>query len=40
MIRFVLAAVALLLAFMPALALDGEPGMHGPSTVITANGKF
>jgi arabinan endo-1,5-alpha-L-arabinosidase len=31
---------ALLLAVSPALALDGEPGLHDPSTVIQAGGKF
>ena len=30
----------MLLALAPALALDGEPGMHDPSTVIEAGGKF
>ena len=38
--RFSLAAAAMLLALAPALALDGEPGMHDPSTVIESNGKF
>jgi hypothetical protein len=40
MTRFALAAAAMLLALAPALALDGPPGMHDPSTVIEANGKF
>jgi arabinan endo-1,5-alpha-L-arabinosidase len=38
--RFSLSAAAMLLALAPALALDGEPGMHDPSTVIESNGKF
>jgi arabinan endo-1,5-alpha-L-arabinosidase len=38
--RFGLAVAAMLLALAPALALDGEPGMHDPSTVIEANGRF
>jgi arabinan endo-1,5-alpha-L-arabinosidase len=38
--QFALAAAAMLLALAPALGLDGEPGMHDPSTVIEANGKF
>jgi arabinan endo-1,5-alpha-L-arabinosidase len=38
--RVGLAAAAMLLALAPALALDGEPGMHDPSTVIESNGKF
>jgi arabinan endo-1,5-alpha-L-arabinosidase len=37
--RFVLAA-GLLLAVPPALALDGEPGLHDPSTIIQAGGRF
>ena len=36
--RSVAAAVLLLVA--PAFALDGQPGMHDPSTVIQADGKF
>jgi arabinan endo-1,5-alpha-L-arabinosidase len=40
MTRFALATAAMLFALAPALALDGEPGMHDPSTVIEANGKF
>jgi arabinan endo-1,5-alpha-L-arabinosidase len=40
MTRFALAAAAMLLALAPAHALDGQPGMHDPSTVIEANGKF
>ncbi|HXD74104.1 MAG TPA: hypothetical protein VN628_10225 [Vicinamibacterales bacterium] len=38
MTRFALAAAAMLLALAHALA--GQPGMHDPSTVIEANGKF
>ena len=37
-IRFVIATFALLVA--PAFALDGDIGMHDPSTVILADGKF
>lgn len=33
-------AAALLLAVSPVLALDGEPGLHDPSTIIQAGGKF
>ena len=40
MTRFTFAAAAMLLALAPALALDGEPAMHDPSTVIEANGRF
>ncbi len=35
----VLAAAVLLLA-APVLALDGEPGIHDPSTVVQADGRF
>ena len=35
-----LAAAALLLLIAPAIALDGEPGMHDPSTIIAAGGKY
>ena len=38
--RFGLAVGAALLAMAPALALDGQPAMHDPSTVIEAGGKF
>jgi arabinan endo-1,5-alpha-L-arabinosidase len=31
---------AMLLLVAPAFALDGEPGMHDPSTIIQADGKF
>jgi arabinan endo-1,5-alpha-L-arabinosidase len=34
------AAAAVLLLVAPAFALDGVPGMHDPSTVIQADGKF
>jgi arabinan endo-1,5-alpha-L-arabinosidase len=37
-VRCVAAVIVLLVA--PALALDGELGMHDPSTVIQADGKF
>lgn len=30
----------MLLLVAPAFALDGEPGMHDPSTVIQADGRF
>jgi hypothetical protein len=36
--RLIAAAIVLIVA--PALALDGEPGMHDPSTVILADGKY
>jgi arabinan endo-1,5-alpha-L-arabinosidase len=35
-----IAAFAMLLIVPPVLALDGEPGLHDPSTVIQADGKF
>ena len=35
----VVAAVACLLV-APVLALDGQPGMHDPSTVVMDGGKF
>ena len=37
MTRFCAAAAAMLLAIAPALALDGQPAMHDPSTVIEAD---
>src|SRR4030095_12752904 len=37
-VRCVAAVIVLLVA--PAFALDGAPGMHDPSTVIQADGKF
>ena len=40
MTRFCVAAAAILLAIAPALALDGQPAMHDPSTVIEAGGRF
>jgi arabinan endo-1,5-alpha-L-arabinosidase len=40
MTRFTLATVAMVLAIAPAFALDGQPAMHDPSTVIEAGGKF
>jgi len=40
MTRFCVATAATLLAIAPALALDGQPAMHDPSTVIEAGGKF
>lgn len=38
--RITLVAAAITLLVAPTLALDGEPGMHDPSTVIEAGGKF
>jgi arabinan endo-1,5-alpha-L-arabinosidase len=38
--RFGFAIAAMLLAIAPTLALDGQPAMHDPSTVIEAGGKF
>jgi arabinan endo-1,5-alpha-L-arabinosidase len=38
--RFGFAIGAMLLAICPTLALDGQPAMHDPSTVIQAGGKF
>jgi arabinan endo-1,5-alpha-L-arabinosidase len=38
--RFGLAIAAMALAITPILALDGQPAMHDPSTVIQAGGKF
>jgi arabinan endo-1,5-alpha-L-arabinosidase len=35
-----LATAGMLLAITPVLALDGQPAMHDPSTVIEAAGKF
>jgi arabinan endo-1,5-alpha-L-arabinosidase len=40
MTRLAVAAAATLLAIAPTLALDGQPAMHDPSTVIEAGGKF
>ena len=36
---WLMAAVAILCA-APLLALDGEPGMHDPSTVVVHDGRF
>ena len=33
-------AFAMLLAVPPVLALEGQPGLHDPSTIIQAGGKF
>jgi len=38
--RFGLASASMVLAIAPTLALDGQPAMHDPSTVIQAGGKF
>jgi hypothetical protein len=38
--RFGFAIAAMVLAIAPTLALDGQPAMHDPSTVIEAGGKF
>jgi arabinan endo-1,5-alpha-L-arabinosidase len=40
MTRCCVAVAAMLLALAPALALDGQPAMHDPSTVIEAGGRF
>jgi arabinan endo-1,5-alpha-L-arabinosidase len=40
MTRFCVAAAAIVVAIAPAFALDGQPAMHDPSTVIEAAGKF
>jgi beta-xylosidase len=40
MTRFCVAAAAIVVAIAPALALNGQPPMHDPSTVIEAGGKF
>jgi arabinan endo-1,5-alpha-L-arabinosidase len=40
MTRFCVAAAAIVVAIAPALALDGQPAMHDPSTVIEAGGRF
>jgi arabinan endo-1,5-alpha-L-arabinosidase len=41
MTRFCVAAAAtIVVTIAPALALDGQPAMHDPSTVIKAGGKF
>jgi arabinan endo-1,5-alpha-L-arabinosidase len=40
MTRFCLAAAAMLLAMSPIIALNGEPAMHDPSTIIEAGGRF
>ncbi|AMY11942.1 Intracellular endo-alpha-(1-_5)-L-arabinanase [Luteitalea pratensis] len=35
-----IATASMLLIVWPVLAVDGEPGMHDPSTVMQADGKF
>jgi arabinan endo-1,5-alpha-L-arabinosidase len=40
MTRFGFAIAAMLLTIAPTLALDGQPAMHDPSTVIEAGEKF
>jgi len=40
MTRFGPAIAAILLTIAPTLALDGQPAMHDPSTVIAAGEKF
>lgn len=40
MTRVYVAAAAIVVAIAPALALEGQPAMHDPSTVIEAGGKF
>jgi arabinan endo-1,5-alpha-L-arabinosidase len=38
--RRVVATAAALLLVSPVLALDGQPGMHDPSTIVVHDGKF
>jgi arabinan endo-1,5-alpha-L-arabinosidase len=38
--RNIISLTALLTLAVPVLALDGQPGLHDPSTVIVENGKF
>ena len=38
--KYRLAAATLLLLVSPVLALDGQPGIHDPSTVVVHDGKF
>ena len=38
--RYGVVAAAALLLVVPVLALDGQPGMHDPSTVVVDDGKF
>jgi arabinan endo-1,5-alpha-L-arabinosidase len=40
MTRFCIAVEAMLLAIAPARALDGQPAMRDPSTVIESGGRF
>jgi hypothetical protein len=40
MTRLGLAIATMVLTIAPTLALDGQPAMHDPSTVIAAGGKF
>jgi arabinan endo-1,5-alpha-L-arabinosidase len=40
MTRNIVAAAAAVLLVSPVLALDGQPGMHDPSTVVVHEGKF
>ena len=35
-----LVAVAALLLVSPLLALDGQPGIHDPSTIVVEGGKY
>ena len=35
-----IAVAAACLLTVPVVALDGQPGMHDPSTVIAENGKY
>jgi len=39
-LKYRLIATAIALVVSPVFALDGDPGMHDPSTVIQAGGKF
>jgi arabinan endo-1,5-alpha-L-arabinosidase len=38
--KYAVVAAVLLLLIAPVLALDGQPGMHDPSTVVMQDGKF
>ena len=38
--KSVAAAVTALVLVSPLLALDGDPGMHDPSTIVVHDGKF
>jgi hypothetical protein len=38
--KWSMAVAAACLLTVPVVALDGQPGLHDPSTVITENGKY